>query len=43
MLIAVGTFYGDFDAGWRLCEEAKGCAELAGDEFGVDGALHSRG
>jgi predicted ATPase/DNA-binding CsgD family transcriptional regulator len=42
-LIAVGTFYNDFDAGWQLCEEAIRCAELAGDEFGVDGALALQG
>lgn len=42
-LTAVGTFYNDFDAGWQLCEEAKRCAELAGDEFGLDGAVALQG
>lgn len=37
-LLAVGSFYADFDAGWQLCQESKRAAELVGDGFVLDGA-----
>jgi predicted ATPase/DNA-binding CsgD family transcriptional regulator len=38
LLSAVATFYRDFDAGWRQCEEALRSAQLADDGYVIDGA-----
>jgi predicted ATPase/DNA-binding CsgD family transcriptional regulator len=37
-LAAVGSFYTDFDAAWRLCEEAHLAAEAGGNAFALGGA-----
>jgi predicted ATPase/DNA-binding CsgD family transcriptional regulator len=42
-LTGVGTFYRDFEAGWQLCDEAAHCAQVAGDEFGLDAARALQG
>jgi predicted ATPase/DNA-binding CsgD family transcriptional regulator len=42
-LIAVGTFYNDFDVGWQLVEEAGLAAQQTGDQFGVDSARALQG
>jgi predicted ATPase/DNA-binding CsgD family transcriptional regulator len=37
-LMAVGSFYTDFDEAWRLCEQAHAAAQAAGNSFVLGGA-----
>lgn len=40
---AVGSFYRDFDEGWKLCDQALALADAAGDQYGTDTALGLQG
>jgi predicted ATPase/DNA-binding CsgD family transcriptional regulator len=37
-LLAVGSFYTDFDEAWRLCEQAHAAAQTGGNSFVLGGA-----